>query len=70
MPFVRAFLDEYNFYYDEKITLQKLKPYLLYSAVYYAASRFKTMYVDKKEVQYKSYKEFFIKYDYIKDLLN
>ncbi len=69
MPFVKAFLEEYNFYYDEQITLQKLKPYLLYSAVYYAASRFKTMYVDKKEVQYKSYKEFFVKFDAVEDLL-
>lgn len=68
MPFVKAFFEEYNFFFDENLNLQKLKPYMQYMALYYASSRFKSMYVDKKDVYYKSYKEYFQKFDYLEQL--
>jgi homoserine kinase type II len=68
MPFVKGFLEEYNFFYDENLSVQKLKPFIQYMALYYAVSRFKSMYVDKKEVYYKSYKEYLQKFDYMESL--
>lgn len=66
--FATTFLESYNFYFDEQITLKKLKPYLLYSALYYALHRYKSNYIDRKKVQYKSHEEFIDKFDHIESL--
>lgn len=51
-------------YTYENISIDSLKIYLMYSSLYYSMSRFITNYIDKKEVQYKSYEEYLNKFDF------
>lgn len=61
--FYKLILDTYNLSMNEKITIKSLKPYLLYSCLYYSLQRLTRI------NNLKNYKEYIEKFDILNELL-
>lgn len=60
-------LEAYNAFSNKIVTINVMKPIMLYSAFFYAVQRFYTKYIEKRNVIVKDYDEYIFKFDQIND---
>jgi len=65
IEYLNTLLNAYNDTNKSEIELKSIKEYMLFASLFYAAQRFNTKYIEKREVDVKDYKEYMVKFDNI-----
>ena len=63
----KELLVSYSSSFGETISMAKIKDYMLYASFFYATQRFRTQYVEKRNVVVKEYNEYLVKFDVIQN---
>ncbi len=69
IDYLTTLLNAYSNANSSKIEIKHMKEYMLFASLFYAVQRFNTKYIERRGVNVKDYKEYFVKFDNILEKL-